>query len=185
MKKIILISGKARSGKDYIADLLKNKFEEDGKKVLKLAYADKLKEYLCILFNLDLATLNDLKNSEIPFCLNGLTMRQILQKFGTDIFTKNIDEMFWVKEAAKTIKNSDAEIILITDYRFNNERQIDSYVNSKVLEIRISGTNCIRSFNHISEFALDNNKFDYYYDNSDYTKTKENIENLYNFIKNN
>ena len=71
MKKIILISGKARSGKDYIADLLKSKFEEDGKKVLKLAYADKLKEYLCVLFNLDLATLNDLKN-KCQICGNRL-----------------------------------------------------------------------------------------------------------------
>ena len=58
--KIILISGKARSGKDYLSQLLKERLEKDGLKVFKTAFADKLKEYLCILFNLSLEELNNL-----------------------------------------------------------------------------------------------------------------------------
>ena len=45
-KKVILISGKARSGKDTLARVLKDYLKEQGKDVLVTHYADSLK-YIC------------------------------------------------------------------------------------------------------------------------------------------
>ena len=180
--KIILISGKARSGKDYLSQLLKERLEKDGLKVFKTAFADKLKEYLCILFNLSLEELNNLKNSEVPFTKNGLTMRNLLQKFGTDIFTSKIDKLFWIKETAKEIIEKNPDVVIISDLRFKDEIQINKFVCASHIAGRIISEDSIQSSSHISENDLNDYTFDYYFKN-DYSRTTETIEKLYNLLK--
>lgn len=180
--KIILISGKARSGKDYLSQLLKERLEKDGLKVFKTAFADKLKEYLCILFNLSLEELNNLKNSEVPFTKNGLTMRNLLQKFGTDIFTNKIDKFFWIKETAKEIIDKNPDIVIISDLRFKDEIEINKFVCASQIAVRIISEDSIQSSSHISENDLNDYTFDYYFKN-DYSRTTETIEKLYNLLK--
>ena len=180
--KIILISGKARSGKDYLSQLLKERLEKDGLKVFKTAFADKLKEYLCILFNLSLEELNNLKNSEVPFTKNGLTMRNLLQKFGTDIFTNKIDKFFWIKETAKEIIDKNPDVVIISDLRFKDEIQINKFVCASQIAVRIISEDSIQSSSHISENDLNDYTFDYYFKN-DYSRTTETIEKLYNLLK--
>lgn len=54
MKNIFFFTGKAQSGKDYIAEKLKHELENQGKTVLKLAYADELKRYfICFVKHFD------------------------------------------------------------------------------------------------------------------------------------
>ena len=65
--------------------------------------------------------MNNLKNSEVPFTKNGLTMRNLLQKFGTDIFTSKIDKLFWIKETAKEIIEKNPDVVIISDLRFKDE----------------------------------------------------------------
>ena len=43
MKKVILISGKGRHGKDSTAEALRRRYEEEGKHVLIYHFADPLK----------------------------------------------------------------------------------------------------------------------------------------------
>ena len=43
MKKVILISGKGRHGKDSTAEALRRRYEEEGKRVLIYHFADPLK----------------------------------------------------------------------------------------------------------------------------------------------
>lgn len=175
-KTVVMISGKARSGKDYIANKLKESLEEKGMTVCKFALADELKRYLCILFDITLDELNDLKNSEVKFTSNGLTMRQLLQKLGTDVFVKNIDEQFWIKKAAERIVKEDCDVSIITDFRYPFEIDlIDQCVfkSSKyyfLKLIRINNDEKIKSFEHPSETALDDfDEFDIIIDNKDYS----------------
>ena len=178
--KIILISGKARSGKDYLSQLLKERLEKDGLKVFKTAFADKLKEYLCILMKY--FENDNLKNSEVPFTKNGLTMRNLLQKFGTDIFTSKIDKLFWIKETAKEIIEKNPDVVIISDLRFKDEIQINKFVCASQIAVRIISEDSIQSSSHISENDLNDYTFDYYFKN-DYSRTTETIEKLYNLLK--
>lgn len=80
---IVLFSGKKRSGKDFIANFTKKILEKSNKKVEIIHFADSLKEVLCTTFNISLKELDNLKNSN-TIIFNSLTMRNILQRFGTD-----------------------------------------------------------------------------------------------------
>ena len=46
---IVTLSGKARNGKDYVANLLKEELEKHGKRVCIAHYADELK-FICKQF---------------------------------------------------------------------------------------------------------------------------------------
>ena len=173
----------SKVGKGLSFSTFKRKIrEKDGLKVFKTAFADKLKEYLCILFNLSLEELNNLKNSEVPFTKNGLTMRNLLQKFGTDIFTSKIDKLFWIKETAKEIIEKNPDVVIISDLRFKDEIQINKFVCASQIAVRIISEDSIQSSSHISENDLNDYTFDYYFKN-DYSRTTETIEKLYNLLK--
>lgn len=183
MKEILLIGGKARSGKDYVSEQIKNTLERNGKSVLKFAFADELKKYICILFDIDLKTLDELKNSEEPFTKSGTTIRQCLQRLGTDIFFLH-DKYYWTKIAANIINSTHYDCYIISDFRYPHESEISSYVdNSKVYTANILGGNAlIKSNNHTSEISLDNFNFDFLIDNSTHNF---NIDNLIDTLLNN
>jgi len=61
MKKILLINGKKRAGKDFFADKIISK------KFTKIAVAFKLKEFACQIANIDYTTMEELKNTNHYF----------------------------------------------------------------------------------------------------------------------
>lgn len=69
--KIIILSGKARSGKDTSMEIIKKKYESLGKKVICLFYASYIKEYAKRISDWD-------GNDETK-------PRTLLQVLGTDI----------------------------------------------------------------------------------------------------
>jgi len=117
---IITLSGKARNGKDYVADLLKQKFEEAGKRVIIAHYADELK-FICRQFY----GWNGNKD-EIG--------RALLQYVGTEVY-RSKDMHYWVErfismfdKFGKDDKISvgqycwqPPEVIIVPDTRFPNE----------------------------------------------------------------
>ena len=82
MKKVILVSAKARHGKDTVAEIAKEQLESRGQKVLICHYADLLK-YICKTF----FEWDGVKDD------NG---RTILQHVGTDVIRSN-NQDYWVK----------------------------------------------------------------------------------------
>lgn len=126
-KNIIFFTGKAQSGKNYIASCFHQEKEKQGFTVCEIAFADLLKEYVCTLFDISLEELNKLKLEEKPFTENGLTMRQLLQRFGTELFRERCDRDFWIKAVAKKIVKTDYDYYLITDLRFPNELTVINY----------------------------------------------------------
>lgn len=157
---IILLSGKSGSGKDFVANTMKDILEEDGNKVLITHYADLLKYILKTFFNWDG------KKDE-----NG---RQLLQTVGTAKI-RNIDPDFWV-DFIRFILSAFYKVwdyVLIPDARFENE--IGKIKNNlcasyNVITVRVERNNAepkltLEQQQHESETALDDYVFDYYYEN--------------------
>ena len=114
MAKIITFSGKAQSGKNLCAFLIKQGLKSKGIKVFEMAYADYLK---CICVK-NFGYAED-KKSEF---------RTFLQEFGTEK-VRFIDKDFWVKIVSMTIDllKDDFDVFLITDARFENELNHDVF----------------------------------------------------------
>lgn len=148
MKKIILISGKARHGKDTLAGFLRDALTSKGKRVLVCHYGDLVKfiakNYLGWDGN------KDEKG------------RQLLQQAGTNTIRAEIPD-FWVGFVAKMLHffGEQYDYVLIPDTRFPNE--IDYMENAfpgKVMHIRVIRPNFVSDLTpeqlcHPSETALD------------------------------
>lgn len=159
--KIITISAKAQNGKDFCANLIKQKLESRGNKVLITHYADLLK-YICKTF----FGWDGMKNTE---------GRTLLQHVGTDVIRqKNPD--YWVNFLIGIFNlfPNEWDYVLIPDTRFPNENDLmKEYFD--VSTVRITRPNYDNGLteeqqNHESEIALDNYNFDFYItNNGDYS----------------
>lgn len=152
--KIITISAKSQHGKNLTASILKEKLEQQSKKVLIVHYADYLK-FICKEY----------------FGWNGVKDekgRSLLQKIGTDKIRK-IDPDFHVSIVAKLINvfANDFDYFLIPDTRFVNELEYLKNNKFNVISLHVERLNFENNLTpeqklHPSEIALDNYKFDYY-----------------------
>lgn len=122
-------------------------------------FAKALKECLSVILNENLDKFENInfKNSQIDW-LNGMTVRELLQKFGTAIRNEVCDD-FWVKVCLKNC----TEDCLISDVRFESEAEGIKNINGIIVRINRDGAG---AGNHISEIALDNYSFDYIIDNN-------------------
>jgi hypothetical protein len=158
MIKIILISGKAESGKDSTAILLKQSLEASGKKVLIVHYADYLKFICRQYYNWD--GNKDEKG------------RHILQYIGTDVIRKR-KPSFWVEIVIMllSVLNLDYDFAIIPDCRFLDEISLmkKEYDTVAVNVVRLNYTNSLTPEQkiHPSETALDEFTFDYVLESED------------------
>lgn len=149
---VITISGKAESGKDTSANILKEKLEDMGYSVLITHYADLLK-YICKQF----FGWDGKKNEE---------GRTLLQRVGTEgVRVKKPD--YWVDfiKSILEIFEDEWDFVLIPDTRFPNE--IESMKEDfECISVQINRPNYKNHLTeeqrqHTSETALDDFKFDY------------------------
>lgn len=130
---IITLSGKAESGKDTVAKILKYKLEDLGYSVLICHYADLLK-YICKTF----------------FGWNGqkdLEGRTLLQRVGTEGIRSQRPD-YWVdfiKDILHFFPN-EWDYVLIPDCRFPNE--VDSLKDFDVIPVKVTRPNYE---NHLTE----------------------------------
>lgn len=168
--KIYVISGKAKSGKDTLANIICNYYKD--KKCKKISYAYYLKEYIKNIFGWDG------QEETKP--------RDLLQSIGIDLLQKKIDEHFLINRVMEDIKvySYFYDVIIITDARLIDEIEIPKNKFSNVITIRINNNIdndlTLEQKKHITEIDLDNyNNFDYVINNtSDYTKLTQNVNNI-------
>lgn len=177
IKTIYLFTGKAQSGKNYIARELNKALTSEHKTVLELSFAYKLKSFISTLFNMPIEEVDKWKLNEQPFTANGTTMREILQRFGTDIIRKHVDKDYWIKFVATRIVNTDYNYYLITDYRFPNELDVVDYIklydlynltDYNVKVVKVINNSTIKSSRHESEMLTDVIDADIIIDNTDH-----------------
>lgn len=145
--KVILLSGKARHGKDTVATMMKEALEDDGYNVLVTSYADLLK-YICKQF----------------FGWNGKkdeAGRGILQYVGTDV-VRSQEPDFWVDFILKILKlfPDEWDYVIIPDCRFPNEIDVLRDAGLDVTHIRVIRQDfksplTLEQQKHLSEVALD------------------------------
>ncbi len=162
--KIVMISGKANSGKDTMAATLKEMMELDNKKVLITHFADLVK-YVCrTYFNWDGNKDED--------------GRSLLTYIGTDKVRAMYPE-FWVKFIFQILMvfQDQWDYVIIPDLRMKNEYEyfLDSEFEVTTIRLnRLGFENALTDTQraHISETQMDDYKFDYT------VVVKEGIENL-------
>lgn len=163
--KVILISGKARNGKDLTSSIIKQQLESEGCKVFQIAYADYLKDICKRLAGWD--------GVKKP--------RELLQQLGTDIVREKLHmKNLWVNHVVHEIKIAEQlgyTHTLITDCRFKNEIHIpkaefDDCVSVRVERIGFNSELTEAQKQHRSETELDDFKFDIH------IRAMEGVENL-------
>ncbi len=150
---IFVLSGKAKSGKNLIADKIENYYKN--KRCIQISYAFYLKNYVKNIY--------DWNGSEED------KPRELLQKIGIDLIKNKIDSNLLIRRVCEDIKvySYFYDIIIITDARLKDEIEIPKRLFNNVVTIRIDSIYydkkmTIEQMNHITETNLDNyNKFDY------------------------
>lgn len=174
--KILILSGKARSGKDEVAKIISNYYRI--KKVKKLSYAYYLKQYVKKISNWQ-------GNEEDK-------PRDLLQFIGIDLIKNKINNKLLINRVIEDIKvySYFYDIIIITDARLVDEIEDIKKNYPKAISIRI---NCklnnnltIDQKNHITEKGLDDyNNFDYIIDNDmNYDNLKNSVNEVLEELNN-
>jgi uncharacterized protein YozE (UPF0346 family) len=150
-KKVILISGKMRSGKNQFAEYLKQQFRSKSFSTKEDLFAKDLKDgckkdfkALSTYLNdqvtriLSLLSINDTVfkeyNAQVKEEVKKLIIkdenwyenktemtRLLLQLYGTEIFRNRVDENHWVNQVKNRAIATDKDIYIVTDTRFTNE----------------------------------------------------------------
>ena len=154
--KIYIICGKARHGKDTIAEMIRNYYKENGSDILNLQYSSYIKEYAQKISNWD--------GSEET------KPRELLQQLGTNVIRDKIDEAFFVKKIVDDIKvySFFFDVLTISDARFKLEVDTPRDNFQNVIVIRVNRPNFDNGLTeeqklHRTETDLDD------YENYDYT----------------
>lgn len=166
--KIYILSGKARSGKDSVANKLINIYENNNKKAIKLAYASYLKIYAKNILNWN----GDDNNKP----------REFLQQIGVELIKNNINPKMLINRLLEDIEvySYFYDIIIISDARFREEIEEVKAKYNDVTVIHIKGNNndlTEEQKNHITETSLDDySNYDYEIEsNEDVTTSLEKI----------
>lgn len=154
--KIYIICGKARHGKDTIAEIIQKYYKEKQYDILNLQYGMYIKEYAKKISNWD--------GSEET------KPRELLQQLGTNIIREKIDDMFFVKKLVDDIKvySYFFDVLTISDARFKVEVDIPRENFQDVVVIHVVRPNFDNGLTeeqkrHRTEIDLDD------YENYDYT----------------
>lgn len=172
---IIGICGKNRSGKDTVANYLKDKYKFE-----HLYFAEPLKKAAILLFKLspeqitgDLKETIDARYNKSP--------RQLLRWLGIHVFRNQFKDSFWLdylKFSYEEIRTKNPNVlVVVSDVRFQDEIDMIKKLGGKIVKInrenRILNSNDIESDNRFIELT----GFDFYINND------STLEDLYHNIE--
>ncbi len=184
MTKIIAFSGRKQAGKTICCEFLQGLLEHNGYGAIPIYnFADPLKQDICMnMFGLTYSQCygeDDNKNELVDAYWENkqLTARDLMQLIGTDLFRK-LNNNVWVNALINKIRNSNHEIVIVSDCRFPNE--IEAIKKNNGLVIRLN-RNPYKS-EHISESVLDANCYDWsnfdYIINNEHMTVREQFEKI-------
>ena len=176
-KVIIQIGGFKRSGKDTISKMISNHYQSKGKLVDIFHYADPLKQIAASIFDISLEQLDEFKNNKTELwrfdkfenAYKVTDFREVLMKIGNEAIKPIFGNDVWQKIMLEKIEKSEADIIIIPDFRF----KVEHIQNS--VTIRIYNDDIVNDTDHPSETELINFDFDMSIDNTNYHQTQEEV----------
>ena len=174
--KVIIITGKAQSGKDSAALVIKNLLKIKGFSSKSYSMAEELKNICINLFGMEYQQCwgeNKDKDTDTSFLWENLpvgsetiarlmlnsngkkinqamTAREVMQIWGTDIF-RSFDPNCWVRSTLNKIEKEGMDFAIISDARFPNEINFAESHNPIVIKL----TRDVIDNKHSSETALD------------------------------
>jgi len=161
--KIIGITGRARSGKDTLANFL-----VDDHGFLKLSFAAPLRAFVADITGMTIAEMEDGPAKEAPLdWLDGKTPRYLMQTVGTEWGREMIDRDLWVKVVENKIRQARREGaagVVISDVRFDNEAAFIRQWGGRVVEVVRPGAAAVSA--HVSEAGVSVEHLDGLYVNS-------------------
>lgn len=177
---VILISGKMRSGKDTIANILKDRLKSENTNPVILHFSDPMKFIISKTLDIPVDSLNKLKNNNEEIHISGkptndvtlnvyTNMRRILQQFGTDAIQTAFGKDIWVSLMQRNIENdTEHNIFIIPDFRFKHEYFKNPHknwyttdnTNFITINVQSEASDEFQTSKHISEHDLDNFEFD-------------------------
>ena len=174
---IIQIGGFKRSGKDTISQMIANHYQSNGKLVDIFHYADPLKQIAASIFDISLEQLDEFKNNKTELYrfntyeepCKVTDFREILMKIGNEAIKPVFGSDVWQKIMLEKIEKSEADIIIIPDFRF----AVEHIPNA--VAIRINNSDIINDTDHPSETELIDFDFDMSIDNTNYSQNQEEI----------
>lgn len=176
-KVIIQIGGFKRSGKDTISQMIANHYQSSGKLVDIFHYADPLKQIAASIFDISLEQLDEFKNNKTELYrfntyeepCKVTDFREILMKIGNEAIKPVFGSDVWQKIMLEKIEKSEADIIIIPDFRF----AVEHIPNA--VTIRINNSDIINDTDHPSETELIDFDFDMSIDNTNYSQNQEEV----------
>lgn len=176
---IILIAGKARSGKNTVSKILESEFIKEKKEVIISPYTKYLKEYI---HNITDWNIEDENNKP----------RDLLQKLSSELIKGKLGlENIFINRQIEDIKiySYFKDVIIINDVRFPKEIDTIKNVFTNVVSIQVKRSNYIsgltkEQLQDVTETSLDNyNNFDYIIENNDIELLKEDTINIFKSIQ--
>ena len=171
--KIYLLSGKAKSGKNEVSNIINEYYKS--KKCITLSYAYYLKDYIKRISGWDG------KEETKP--------RELLQQIGIELIKNKIDSNLLKRRLIEDIKvfSYFYDVIIITDARLVDEIEIPKKQFNNITTIRVirnvDNNLTINEQKHLTETGLDNyNNFDYIIDNNDYETLKNDVYKIINEV---
>lgn len=158
---IFIIAGKANSGKDTTADIIRSLALLKNLKSINLQFSSYIKMYAKVISGWDGEELSK--------------PRSLLQELGTEVIRNNIDNDFFIKRIIGDIEvySYYTDVITISDARMPEELDLIAKAFDNVYKIKIKRPNFNNHLTstekvHRTETALDNyNDFDYIIDNDE------------------
>lgn len=145
---IIGLTGKMKSGKDTVADIIIESFKHKAF-AKKVSCADPLKRLCIEFFGLKEHDVYTQEGKESWNHTWGMTNREVLQKIGTDAMRNNFHKDVWAiclksavedEMAIETQAGGDMErVIIVPDVRFNNEAQAILDLGGYIFEVTRPG----------------------------------------------
>lgn len=181
-KTIFLISGKKRSGKNFVGEILAEVLAEQEKEVFITHFADPMKRIIAKTFDITLEELDEYKNCDdvdiiitevynsdfTPCPFHETNFRRVLQRFGTEAMKPEFGEDVWSSLCEKNISEQDKDYVIIPDFRFETEYSCFVGANKdkyNVISIKIINPDEDLEDSHSSESSLEDFRFDYTYSN--------------------
>lgn len=153
------ILGRAQSGKDTLARMVYESLRHNGFDPFIVHFAHPLKEVAKTVFGLSDWHVNteNGKASKPPQCF-GFTVREILQKIGTEMFRDQIHQDVWISSMQVKMdllaEGANRPVFIVPDTRFENEVTLLKRYPGLLIKIERPGVTSSAGTTHPSETGV-------------------------------